>query len=420
MTETMTLQTISLRPQPVGIFPLPASFLLLPHSDAPEADAALASLLRGDAKNAKEGPWRFYSLALDGRNDEALAAIHGNGVLDAWNRFALAPDADAVAGAYKALQSSLPAEMLPLLEAAAFAFGLNEEKPDPGDLDGELRALVLLTTASWHLEREETNEALVLLDEALKSAREKSPLLAAQILHQIAAAERTSSPAKAILHYKEAIRLADSSALVGLRAELWLNLGTVLQESARGSRPALIEASRSYQEAIRCGLSLENLPELYAFTQMNLALTYLAIPAQEVSDQLRMGIAVQGLREALKVFTKETHPEMWSSAQLNLANALVYLPSSHPQENLEQAVELYEELMEIRSQARDPLGYARLLASQANALAHLGIFQPALEKLNEAHKLFHWHGEPEMAASVLELTAEINSRIGNRVEEGVS
>ena len=65
----------------------------------------------------------------------------------------------------------------------------------------------------------------------------------------------------------------------------------------------------------------------------------------------------------------------------------------------------------MRCHALHPLGYARLLANQANALAHLGIFQPALEKLNEAHKLFHWHGEPEMAASVLEVTAEINRRL---------
>jgi tetratricopeptide (TPR) repeat protein len=280
--------------------------------------------------------------------------------------------------------------------------------------------MVLLTAASWHMEKEATAEATALLEEALTLARSTSPLLAAQILHQLAHIERTGSAAKAVLHIKEAIRLADASALDSLRAELWLNLGTVLQESANGSRPALIEASRAYQEAIRCGLSLDNQPEQYAFAQMNLALAYLAIPAREASDTLRMGIAVQGLREALKVFTRETHPEMWSSVQLNLANALQYLPSAHQQENLQQAVELYEELLEVRNKAFDPLGHARLLANQGNALAHLGVFQPALEKLSEAHKLFHWHGEPEMAASVLEVTAEINSQIESNVGTNMS
>jgi tetratricopeptide (TPR) repeat protein len=420
MTELIAQSTISLRPQPVGIFPFPASFLLLPEMEAASAREALDALMRGDAQAAAQGEWRFYALALEGRVSEALEAIPGDGLLWEWNRFVLAPSTDA----YNTLVHRLPLDMLPLLEAAAYAFGLSEAKPEAGELDGELRAMVLLTAASWHMEHEESAEAAALLSEALTDARGASPLLAAQILHPMAHAERGSSPAKAITHIKEAIRLADASALAALRVELWLNLGTTLQESANGSRPALLEASRAYQEAIRCGLSLEHLPEQYAFAQMNLALAYLAIPASEASDQLRMGIAVQGLREALKIFRRETHPEMWSSAQLNLANALQYLPSSHPQENLQQAVELYEELLEVRNKALDPLGYARLLANQANALAHLGIFQPALEKLNEAHKLFHWHGEPEMAAAALELTAEVNACLGartsSRVEEGVS
>ncbi len=417
MSKTMTQDAIQLRPQPVGIFPFPVSFLLLPEPEGEKSREAFAALLAGDATAAADANWRFYVLALEGRMEEAFHAVRGDAVLYNWNRFVLAPGP----AAYKSLQSSLPQEMLPLLEAAAYTFGLNESLPRPGDLDRELRALVLLTAASWHLEREEADKAIAPLREALAHARAASPLLAAQILHQIADVERGSSPAKAITHYKEAIRMAEESgAPASLRAELWLNLGTVLQESARGNRSALIEASRAYQEAIRCGLSLENQPEQYAFAQMNLALAYLSIPAREASDQLRMGIAVQGLREALKVFQRETHPEMWSSAQLNLANALQYLPTSHPQENLEQAVELYEELLSVRNKALDPLGYARLLANQANALAHLGIFQPALEKLNEAHKLFHWHGEPEMAASILEQTAEINRSIGSRVREGAA
>lgn len=417
MSKVTTECAVSLRPQPVGIFPFPVSFLLLPEPECVHNRDALAALLAGDASASVDANWRFYALALEGRIEEAFHAVRGkNAVLYNWNRFVLAPSPEG----HKSLQGSLPMEMLPLLEAAAYAFGLSEALPQAGKTDRELRALVLLTAASWHLEHEQADKAIVLLEEALLQARAASPQLAAQILHQLADAERGSSPAKAITHYKEAIRLAEAGALADLRAELWLNLGTVLQESARGNRPALIESSRAYQEAIRCGLSLDHLPEQYAFAQMNLALAYLSIPAREASDQLRMGIAVQGLREALKVFRRETHPEMWSSAQLNLANALQYLPSSHPQENLEQAVELYEELLAVRNKALDPLGYARLLANQANALAHLGIFQPALEKLSEAHKLFHWHGEPEMAASVLEQTAEINQRLGSRVTEGAA
>ncbi len=407
MAVTLATSSIQVRPQPLGIYPLPVSFLLLPEASSRDTGEALGALLAGDASVAVDARWSFYTLAIAGQYDEAYEAIAGDGVLDEWNRFVLRPDPKR----YAVLLREMAQDLLPFVHAAGYAFGLREEAPEPGDLEAELRAQVLLTAASWYLEREENEEALKLLEEAQAHARDVSPLLRAQILHQIATVEREASPAMAIAHYKEAIRLAKDTPLISLRAELWLNLGTVLQQASGGRREPLLEASRAYQESIQCGLSLDCFPELYGFAQTNLALTFLTIPARDASDQLRMGIAVQGLREALKVFRRETHPEMWSSVQLNLANALQYIPSSHPEENLQQAVELYEELLEVRSRAKDPLSYARLLANQANALAHLGIFGPALEKLNEAHKLFHWHGEPEMAASVLETTAEINQRI---------
>jgi len=404
MTASTAPPMIQLRPQPVGIYPLPASFLLLAEGGD---QAALSALMSGDTTARGGENWRFYTLAIEGRIEEARQSIHGDTLIDRWNRFVLEPGE----AEYRALLQELPGDLARLLEAAAYALGLIAEAPQAGSLDAELRAIVLLTAASWHLERDEMQEAADLLDEALASSREASPLLAAQILHQIATLERETAPVKAAMHYKEAIQLAGDTPLVSLRAELWLNLGIAWQASAEGRRGPLLEAAKAYQEAIRCGLSLDYLPELYALAQCNLALTYLTLPAREAGDQLRMGIAVQGLREALKVYQPETHPEMWSSAQLNLANALQYMPSSHPEENLQQSVQIYEELLGVRNKALDPLAYARLLANQANALAHLGVFQPALEKLNEAHKLFHWHGEPDMAASALELTAEINRNI---------
>ncbi len=97
------------------------------------------------------------------------------------------------------------------------------------------------------------------------------------------------------------------------------------------------------------------------------------------------------------------------------------MPTSHPEENLAQAVDLYEELITDHKKAFDPVGYGRLLSNQANALAHLGIFSPALEKLQEARKLFEWHNEPELAAGALELVGQIHEQYGTsgeRVEHG--
>jgi tetratricopeptide (TPR) repeat protein len=111
---------------------------------------------------------------------------------------------------------------------------------------------------------------------------------------------------------------------------------------------------------------------------------------------------------------------MWASVSMNLANALQYAPSSHPEENLIQAVEIYEQVLQVRSRAKDPVAYALVLLNQANALAHLGIFKPALEKLAEAYKLFHWYDQIEQAETAREMVEQINQRMGeNNAEIGL-
>jgi tetratricopeptide (TPR) repeat protein len=120
-----------------------------------------------------------------------------------------------------------------------------------------------------------------------------------------------------------------------------------------------------------------------------------------------MGIAVQSLRAALSVYRPDTHPQRWASAQLNLANALVYMPSRHQGDNLAEAIELYETVLEVRGRETDPLGRARVLANQGNALAHLGIFDHAKAKLHEARFLFEEFEELDAVRTVRNVLDEI-------------
>lgn len=404
----MTNDTVLLRPQPLGIYPLPAGYLVLPALAEP-----VERVMRGDA-TALPAAWRFFGLALDGDLDGALAQLAGADIdpdIADYNRFVLRSDLQV----YAHLRLTLRGELRKLLDVVAFTLGYINELPSADDSDGEIAALILAAHATRQIEADAPQQAIRLLERAVDLTRAASPLFAAQLLSQIASLRRGTPgqvAAQAIKHYQDALQLAGDTPMQSLRAELWLNLGMTFHELSNGQRGALLEAVKAYQAAIQTGVSLERGAELYAMAHNNLALAYLSMPMVEASDQLRMGVAVQSLREALKVYTRETHLELWASAQLNLANALQYLPSSHPQDNLVQAVEIYEQLLQVRNKAYDPLGYARLLANQANALAHLGIFAPALEKLTEAHKLFHWHGEPELAASALNLVEEINQRLG--------
>lgn len=379
--------TISLRPQPIGFFPFPAGLLLLP--PAANSDAALKSLLNGAIPASYPPEWRFFILALNNQREAALDLLTDNSPLTTYNRFVLT--------------GQLPTNSDPLTQAVAYTLGLSENPPPVTGLDAELSAILGMTAAAHALEIENPAAAESFLTAAINAAREASPLLAAHLLDQRA---QLRHPRQAIQDWQAALRLAAASELPGFLAHLHLSLGTALHEFGHHQ-----EAAKHYQHALTTGYSLEQNPEMFAWTQQQLALAYLAMPLHSASDQLRMAIAVQSLREALKVYTKETHLELWTSAQLNLANALQYLPSAHPKENLMQAVEIYEQLLPLRNRAFDPLGYARLLFNQANALAHLGIFQPALEKLNEAHKLFHWHGEEKLAAGALEQVAQINEKL---------
>ena len=400
------------RPQPIGVFPPPAAFLLLPPVNNSEA---LDRLLNGDLSKPLPPEWSFFAAAAEDRIAEAKQKLaSANTSLAQYNLFVL--NGGGVSE-YRRLAFTLPCELAGFLDVLAFQFGLLNELPEPECMYGEFRAALLLARASQCLHSHDPAQAIEELAAAAACVREISPVFAAQLLGQIAAL-RCNTPGQngacAIENYRDALRLAGETPLDGLRAELWLNLASCLQEQSEGRRDYLTQAIQAYQQAIHCGLSETNHPEMYALAQNNLGLAYLSMPMVEASDSLRKAVAVQSFREALKVYRVHTHRLEWVSAKLNLANALQHLPSSHPEENLLQAVEIYEELLRTRSRAEDPVGFARLLANQANALAHLGLFSQSLEKANEAYKLFHWHNQTDAAASVLELVGTVHENLGNK------
>lgn len=402
------------RPQPVGILPIPAGLLILPPS--PGQDGVDAGLLRQcvEGRSIEDLPesWSFYDFARQGDRYSALQALDGcEGEVADYNRFVLNPNAMS----FEALRTTLKGDLGALLEIAAYNFGLVNHLPGAEDLNGELLAVALMAQAAAAMEKEFPEQAMLLLQKAVAAARVASPWFAAQLLGQLASICRTQGEpfrSHALTHYREAIALMGNARLPELLADLWMQLGMTCQEAAMGRDDRMTEAVRAYQEVLRCGLIPEEHAELFALAHNNLGLLYLSMRMSEGGDQLRMAIAVQSFREALRICNREETPELWASIQLNLANSLQYLPSSHPEENLVQAVELYEELVTVRKKAFDPVGYGRILSNQANALAHLGMFPPALEKLQEARKLFEWHNEAELAASAMDLVSQIHDQVG--------
>lgn len=261
------------------------------------------------------------------------------------------------------------------------------------------------------------DEALQELAAAAELVEECSPIFAARLHGEWATTcgEQPQSNDAAIKHYRRALDLLEDTAFQELRAELALELGMCCQLYSEGRRDKLLAATYAYQQALLYFHKEGPQPYNYGLSHMNLALVYLSMPMNDEAERLRPAIAVQSLREALKVFTRESHPKMWASATLNLANALQHVPSTHNEANLWEAVALYQDILEVRKQSDDALSYARVLANQGNALAHLGAFSRAEPTLIKALQIFEANGD-DSAAVIKEMLQEIGSRrseVGN-------
>ena len=419
------------QPQPVGIFPFPASHLLLPQVEGKqgsdvECKQALESLMEGDLQIPLPESWKFFQLAAEGDVEGARRLVQSsacegtdNARIAAYNQFVLAPDRNR----YEPLKTEFQGALAELLDVAAFAVGLMDSVPDTFSLEGELGALAWSTAAAAELERGDERGALRKLKQAVSLARDTSPIQAALILAQISDVGSSSgemAPAIVIQGYQEAIRLAANCKLPRLVAELHMRLGMAYHHAADGRREMLLQAVASYQAALQTGVTETSEPDLFGQLQNNLGMAYMAMPTVEASHQLRTGIAIQSFRHALKVYDIQRQPDRWACVSMNLANALQYAPTSHPEENLIQAVEIYEQVLQVRTRAKDPVAYALVQMNQANALAHLGMFRPALEKLAEAHKLFHWYDEIEHAKAARELVEQINQHRDQMRKQGLT
>lgn len=429
----MPRQTIRIRPQPTGIYAGTASALLLPMPTGGGWEGALSECLRGAAAQSANLPseWQFYQAAVRGDINAAvrylaasMATCDEEAELLEYNQFVLQPSLEV----FQRLNRQLSGALACLLGLAAFNAGLVSELPAAGEmqqvgLDNELVAWGLATCAASELERENFVSARQTLAVAIEAARTTSPLLSAILIAQSAhiAHHCLALPAPLVQRdYESAIALAKEAALPGLLAELWTQLGMLLQATAGGQREPWIAAIRAYQTALQSGVNADEHPVLFAELHNNLGLAYLATPASETSHQLRCGIAIQSFRHAIEPLVPELHSDLWARIKMNLANALQYAPSSHPESNLIQAVQIYDEILEVRTRAREPVAHALVLLNQANALAHLGIFKPSLEKASEAYKLFQWYNQSEQAATARELVERVNDALSSPTREELS
>jgi len=396
VTDLMDPAVLAVRPQPLGAFPLPLGYLLIPASA--DTEEARLALLAGRLPQWPAA-LRAHELALAGDRDGALAALDGDDPITRYNRFVMDPDGVDTGELRAAL-----GDFGVLVDVVQFALGRSDTAPELGDATGELAATVLSAQASRALQDGDPQPAAALLDRAAGQAAGVSEPLRGVLLG--AAASVLDGP-EAVSRYENALAaLEDAEDLRLARAELHLALAGVFHEQAVDRPDLLNKAVPHYHSALQL-VWREEAPLLWASAHANLATAYLTMPMTEASSQLRLGVAAQSLRSALKVYTPEEHPEQWASVQVNLANSLVYTPSSHQTDNLVEAVNLYEAVLAARDRDTDPLGRARVLANQGNVLAHLGDFDQAKAKLYDARFLFEELGDHDSVLAVRGVLDEV-------------
>lgn len=401
------------RPQPLGVLPWPAGMLVVPGGH----DDVRALLLRGVTPDEWPADLEFLRLALEGSPAEAAELLTGKDEISRYNRAVLVGGEDAWVGF-----DGVDADLAALVGVATYSVGVADLPPSPDDVSGEIAAVVRSALASAALEQGDVPRAIDQLRQGALDALEGGSMLLSASLRATAAEllrERMGDPEGAVSEVDAALRAIPRQVPDAERfyppPDLWGDLHTTRalarQELSRTNPALLLSVTQDLTEALKV-FSEEAYPEQFAACNSHLALAYLVIPMSGQGDRLRVGVAVTSLRAALRVYGPDTHPALWASTQMNLANALQYLPSVHQEDNLDEAVNLYEELLRYRTEETDPLGCARILTNQANALGHLGVFSDARERLGRARGLFASHGDDEGVATVDEILASINDAQG--------
>lgn len=232
---------------------------------------------------------------------------------------------------------------------------------------------------------------------------------------------------RALMRLQAALPVLQAEGSPEETAEVELNQGLVQQALSGSGRARIQDAINAYLRALRV-FTREAHPQEFAILHNNLAIAYLAIPATDERGRLREALAVQSFEEVLKVINLVDHPSEYAMIQNNLGNALQVATSSHVLENHLRALVAYDEALRVRNPHDTPLAYANTIANKANVLRHLepdaardvsqaDLSDPladALALVREAGALFARHGEADKAALMAQAGTEIETDLARR------
>ncbi|BBA78983.1 hypothetical protein RGRSB_0396 [cyanobacterium endosymbiont of Rhopalodia gibberula] len=219
-------------------------------------------------------------------------------------------------------------------------------------------------------------DAVFLYRRGLELCPPDYPLLRARCLSGMGTALRTipaegeSLLLEAKTAYETALPILEKYASPEEVAEVYMNIGVVLQGLVPFQKAAMQDAIKAYQKAARI-FTGENYPQEFSILQNNIAIAYLSMPLALNGEEMCQAIAVQSFEAALKWVTLTDHPSEYAMLNNNFANALQSLPSAHPIENNLKALAAYNEALKVRTPQDTPLEWANTISNKANVLFNL-------------------------------------------------
>jgi tetratricopeptide (TPR) repeat protein len=385
-------------PQPVGILPFPFDFLILPYWDRWKEYVDSILILKFEKLPPE---WEILSAIKDRNWEVAFQSLSNIQEEDVKNY-----NLSLLTGQKQVVKDDTLAHLLDVVFSEDF------DVKDVGRED--IDALILYKKAQTLEKKGKIEDALLMLESALKLVKDVSPVFSTNILLKkvkLLMEHRGINYATVALLEELSERLSRTGADF-LKGDVHFNLG-----NAYSSMGNLQEAIKHYWEALNF-FTLDRDPYMYALINNNMGLAYLSTSVSDIEDQVRLAYGVQCLKNALKVFTKEKYPKEWASITMNYANALQYLPTANPSKNLLKAIDLYLEVLNYRKEVKDEIGYARALANMGNALAHLGKLSEAKKHLMEAFDIFNKYGMEEEMTGIREILEEIHTLMEARHDGG--
>lgn len=149
MADALVQSQLAVRPQPLGTFPLPLGYLLIPAGA--ETEEARTAMLQGRLPEHWPPVLRAHELAAAGEREAAIKSLLGApgdapDPVALYNRFVLDPDSVDPAQ----LRSEL-GEFAVLVDVVEFVLGRTDIPPRFDESDGEVAAAVLAAQASHAL-----------------------------------------------------------------------------------------------------------------------------------------------------------------------------------------------------------------------------------------------------------------------------